>query len=394
MKVLRKAHVNDMGFFRFIKSVRIPVSNVMTRFFAMASLLIFIAHTPADDLRLNQIQVIGTHNSYHIAPAPAVKTLLNTLKKGWVEQIDYTHRPLTEQFEQLGIRQVELDVFADPKGGLFASPQGRKLAGGEGNDIGPDPNANGILSKPGFKVLHVQDVDYRSTVATFSQGLNEIRNWSKVHPKHVPIMVLVELKDDSIPLIPTQPVPYNAKLLNEIDDEIRAIFPAESLITPDTVRGSSVTLKDAVLKNGWPTISSSRGKVLFLMDNEGRIGELYRKDRPSLKGRAMFALCPEEDDAAVMFKHNDPQAEFKIIQRHVKAGFMVRTRADADMVESRKNDGTRRDRAFASGAQFISTDFPEARKDISPYFCRLPTSMIARVNPVNGPKGVEGEIEK
>ena len=94
----------------------------MSRFVSCAALILYSAIAPADDLRLNQIQVVGTHNSYHIAPAPAVKTLLNTLRKGWVEQIDYTHRPLTEQFEKLGIRQVELDVFADQKG----------IAGGRG----------------------------------------------------------------------------------------------------------------------------------------------------------------------------------------------------------------------------------------------------------------------
>ena len=348
----------------------------------------------ADDLRLNQIQVIGTHNSYHIAPAPAVKLLLNTLRKGWVEQIDYTHRPLGEQFEKLGIRQVELDVFADPKGGLYASPQGRKMAAGDGKDIGPDPNASGELSKPGFKVMHVQDVDYRSTVPTFAAGLKEIRTWSQAHPKHVPIMVLVELKDSAVTLIPTKPVLFDAALLDGIDAEIRSAFPTESLITPDSVRRSSVTLREVVTNRGWPTLEASRGKVLFLLDNEGRIGELYRKDRPSLKGRAMFALCPENDPAAAMFKLNEPLTDFDTIQRVVKAGFMVRTRSDSDMVEARKNDVTRRDKAFASGAQFISTDFPESRKDISTFVVQLPNGEIARVNPVSGPKGVVGEIEK
>ena len=76
----------------------------------------------AGDPRLNQIQVIGTHNSYHIAPAPTVLGLIAAGGRRNAEALDYTHRPLAEQFSQLGIRQIELDVFADPKGGLFASP--------------------------------------------------------------------------------------------------------------------------------------------------------------------------------------------------------------------------------------------------------------------------------
>ena len=39
----------------------------------------------------------------------------------------------------------------------------------------------------------------------------------------------------------------------------------------------------------------------------------------------------------------------------VKAGFVVRTRADADTVEARTNDTKRRDAALASGAQYVST---------------------------------------
>ena len=73
-------------------------------------------------IRLNQIQVIGTYNSYHVAPAAEVKKLLAAAKKSWPDEVDYTHRPLAEQFGDLGVRQVELDVFADPLGGLFAKP--------------------------------------------------------------------------------------------------------------------------------------------------------------------------------------------------------------------------------------------------------------------------------
>lgn len=359
--------------------------------FSVVAFLFAVATLHAQDLRLNQIQIIGTHNSYHIAPAPAVKQLIGSFRKTCIDQIDYTHRPLAEQFGKLGIRQVELDVFADTKGGLFAAPLGRKMATG---DIGPDPNADGQLAKPGFKVLHVQDLDYRSTVPTFATGLKEIRAWSRANPKHVPIMVLVELKDDAIPGLPTKPEKFDSALLDAIDAEIRSVFPAESIITPDTARGQAESLKAAIAKQGWPTLATSLGKVLFLLDNEGRIGDLYRKDRPSLKGRAMFALCPEDDPAAVTFKLNDPIKDFEKIQRHVKAGYLVRTRADADTVEARKNDIARRDKALASGAQYVSTDFPEARPDLSPYEVKLIGPVVARSNPVIGPPCLHMDMEK
>ena len=43
----------------------------------------------------------------------------------------------------------------------------------------------------------------------------------------------------------------------------------------------------------------------------------------------------------------------------VAAGHLVRTRADGDVQEPAAGDTTRRDAAIASGAHFVSTDFPE-----------------------------------
>ena len=89
--------------------------------------------------RLNQIQVIGTHNSYHIAPAPAILELVAGSSRRQAEGLDYSHRPFAEQFSDLGIRQIELDVFADPKGGLFAEPTLRKIVEGPGQGPRPRP---------------------------------------------------------------------------------------------------------------------------------------------------------------------------------------------------------------------------------------------------------------
>lgn len=45
-----------------------------------------------------------------------------------------------------GIRQIELDVFSDPNGGLFATAGALKLAGGNGSLADPQ------FQEPGFKV--------------------------------------------------------------------------------------------------------------------------------------------------------------------------------------------------------------------------------------------------
>src|SRR5690606_41242471 len=99
----------------------------------------------------------------------------------------YAHRPRGEQLDA-GVRQVELDVFVDePDGGLYASPVLGPVLG-----LAPvDP----ALSEPGLKVLHVQEVDFRSTCATFTACLTDVREWSDAHPDHLPVTIQVEPKD-------------------------------------------------------------------------------------------------------------------------------------------------------------------------------------------------------
>ncbi len=343
-----------------------------------------------DETRINQIQVIGTHNSYHIAPHPNVQGLLGARGRVAARSLDYTHRPLAEQFSDLGIRQIELDVYADPQGGRYAVPTARRILKGFRKDPGPDPDAEGRLRKPGFKVFHIQDFDYLTTASTFADALRQLRDWSTAHPRHVPILVLVELKDDAIAGLPTRPAPFGKAELDAIDEEIRSTFGPGKLLAPDDVRGSHHTLPEAIRSKGWPALEASRGKVMFALDNEDAVRDRYLADHPALRGRAMFVCVPENHPAAAWMKLNDPVEDFERIRKLVEAGFLVRTRADADTAEARKNDTTRRDKALASGAQFISTDFPEARPEISPYRTRLPGDVVARPNPIGGNPALDG----
>ena len=81
---------------------------------------------------------------------------------------------------------------------------------------------------------------------------------------------------------------------------------------------------------------------------------------------------------------NDPINDFDTIQRLVRDGFLVRTRADADTRQARTGDITQRDKAFSSGAQYISTDYHEPDRRLSDYSVRFPGGQVARSNPVNG----------
>ena len=331
----------------------------------------------AEPVRMNQLQVIGTHNSYHIAPAESMLGVIGTMNKRWRDAFDYTHRPLTEQFEVLGVRQIELDVFADPEGGLYSKPG---LFGLSGANVDPDE----VMKKPGMKVLHVQDLDFRTTALTLKQALTEVRDWSKSNPRHVPVMILIELKDSQPNRLLTKPVAFDRVLLEAVDAEIMAVFQPHQIVLPDDVRAGEKTLREAVLSKGWPTLDSVRGKVMFALDNGGAIRDRYIDGNPSLEGRVMFASVGEQDPGAAFFKVNDPVGRFAKIQRLVETGFIVRTRADAGSAEARRNDTSRREKAFASGAQFVSTDYPEADVRMSDYCVQFEKRAVVRANPVSG----------
>lgn len=340
--------------------------------------------------RLNQIQVIGSHNSYRLAPLPPIQKLIAAARKRDAEALDYAHPPLAEQFTRLGVRQIELDLYADPKGGLFASPSAIKMIKSMGKAPGPPFDPEGLLKKPGLKVLHIPDVDYRTTVPTFQVALKQIRDWSQAHRDHVPILVLVELKDEAIPALPTRPLPFGAAEIESVDAEIRSVFADSELLTPNRVRGGHASLAEAVRNGGWPLLDACRGLVFFALDNEGTIRDRYLDGHPSLKGRVMFASVDAGDPAAAWFKINDPVADFDRIQNLVRSGFLVRTRADADTRQARTNDVSMRDKALASGAQFVSTDYPEPDPRFPKYSVRFEGGIVARSNPVSGDPTLKG----
>jgi hypothetical protein len=346
---------------------------------------------PAPPLAINHIQVIGSHNSFHLKPQPLAFEAITAVSPQLAESIEYSHRPLTEQLEQFGIRQFELDVFADPDGGLYANRAANAVIGLD--PIAPDPE----LQVPGYKVLHTQDFDYETTCLTLVICLTEIAAWSSGHPDHLPVMIMLEIKTQSVPeaaaadgldltidLPWTVPVPTTPELLDALDAEITSVFDRGQLITPDDVRGGAATLETAVLENGWPTIDESRGKVLFALNNTGDVRAMYTQGRPNLEGRPMFTSATPGDPDAAFVRLDDPNSPG--VREAARAGYLIRTRTDSPTADARANDSTDREVAFASGAHYLSTDYYEPSQYFdSPYVVEFPDGAVARCNPVTAP---------
>lgn len=349
------------------------------------------AAAPADGLagsvRINQIQALGTHNSYKLAIPEPLMALIAQRNPDAALTLDYSHRSIAEQFDA-GARQFELDPYDDPEGGAFADPLGVRLLAEQGVTInGPD---RARMSRPGIKVLHASDIDYQSSCLTFVDCLTQIKSASDAHPDHTPILIMINPKHTPISWEGATPVlPFGKEAFDRMEAEILSVFPAESVITPDEVRGDHATLREGVLAGNWPTLDRARGRVLFVIDDSPARWASYAEGHASLAGRLAFVnagSAPEAPEAAVMVM-NEPQRDLDLIRERVAAGFIVRTRSDADTREARSGETARRDAAFASGAQYISTDYiwPDVRFD-SGFTVSVPGGAPARCNPVNAPE--------
>jgi hypothetical protein len=370
-----------------------------------------------NNLRINELQVIGSHNSYRKRTDPYVMGFLEQNASmlppyfnpdNW----DYEHLLLDAQFTDYSIRSIEFDVFDDPAGGLFFFRYGKAVVAGD-----PAAGISNIpeLMEPGLKMLHYPDLDYNTNdYYTFRQGLTAVKDWSDAHPTHLPIVIIVEPKEDNpyveldpiaqlfgIPNMFTNTIPFTVSNLTTIENEIWSVFGDDQVLTPDEVRGNASSLNKAVTQKRWPKLEDARGKIMFVMLPSNNEKEAYLSIYPELQGATLFLFSDPGNPETAFVRLDDPVSNFAQIQNLVNQGYMVRTRADAETVEARyPGDITRRDKAFTSGAQIVSTDYyrPDPRAIQGPasgwsdYSVFFPNGELFRVNPVNGSNNAMGYI--
>jgi len=330
------------------------------------------------NLRLNDVQVIGTHNSYKQRIPDDEFAAHRARDANGADSLDYGHRPLAEQLDR-GIRQLELDVWDDPAGGRWLHPPSALRKGYAAPPWPADRAAQ--MAAPGFKVMHIAEFDFRSSCVSFVACLTIVRDWSKAHPRHAPLMILINAKDSALGPGSPAPLKFDGAAFDRLDAEVRRVFAPAQLIVPDDVQGKFPTLRDAVHADRWPTLGEARGRVLFVLDDDDKKVAMYRGARTSLEGRAMFVTIDERSPASAYLTLNDPIADAAHIAAAVDAGLIVRTRADVDTRQARANDVSRRDAALQSAAQYISTDYFEPDPRFGPYQVRFADRAVARCNP-------------
>ena len=323
---------------------------------------------PIDSIPINQIRIIASHNSYKKKPHPKVLRFLKKFQNKLGDQnnpdfIDYGHLPFSEQFDNYGIRGIELDVNYDPKGGqykrrrvnLFLFGQRQRLKGK-------------ALKKPGFKILHISDVDFETNYLTLKSALEALKSWSDLHPDHFPIYINLEAKgshpaDESKALKRLgfkKCIPFDRRAFLDLEQEISATLSPDQIFKPSDFKKSYSSLQERVLAEGWPLLEEVRGTFIFIL--EGNNKHLYRTfERP-----LFFQYGNQSDANTVFLLRNNPIASEREI-RELNSEFIVRTRSDAGSVESRSNNYDTWNAALRSGAQIISTDYYKADERWSSY---------------------------
>ena len=282
----------------------------------------------SEGVKINEIAVVGTHNSYQLIgtlPKQGLMKVLQIISFGAVEnKAVFEMDTFTEQLEQ-GVRNLEIDIeTVDDEGEVS------------------------------FIVTHDPILDNVSSAHNFAKGLEEIAMWSDNNPGHLPVYLLVEPKDD-VPSINNMKN-FSLEYALEFDKVLRQVL-GDRLLTPAQAMGEYESFEEMRKADGWPALKQAAGKIIVLLHPCGVTQEYIDTDI-SIKTQAMFPMLRfgDIDKAYASFiLDNDPVSATENNKKTVEENnLMVRTRADdyPDFSDERYNS------ADNCGSHIITTDYP------------------------------------
>ncbi|MBR2875758.1 MAG: hypothetical protein IKC01_01325 [Clostridia bacterium] len=283
-----------------------------------------------DAVKINEIAVLGTHNSYQTLATEQTRFLMNiidtiTLKKLGLNTFDFKMDTLTEQLE-MGIRNVEIDIETLDKN-----------------------------EKIEFKVTHNSFIDNASSAYDFEKAMQEIKLWSDNNPGHIPVFIIIEPKSFVIEVngMKKFSLEYAGELEKVLVDTL-----GDSLLTPADMLRDYSSFKEMRENDDWLTLEETQGKIMVLL-HDCDVTESYIALDESVKTQKMFPMLRYDDRNETytsFILENDPwNAESRKAESIDECNLIVRTRADkypdysAERYEVTEN----------CGSQLITTDFPE-----------------------------------
>ncbi|MBE6748178.1 MAG: phosphatidylinositol-specific phospholipase C domain-containing protein [Ruminococcaceae bacterium] len=283
-----------------------------------------------DGVKLNEIAILGTHNSYQRLATAETRFAMNivdtiTFKKFGLNTFDFQMDTLTGQLE-MGIRNVEIDIETLDKD-----------------------------NKIEFKVTHNTIVDNASSAYDFTKALTEIKMWSDNNPGHIPVIVIVEPKSFVIEINGMKK--FSLGYAKELDKIIENTL-GDSLLTPKDVLRNYASFKEMRENDDWISLKEAQGKILVLL-HDCDVTESYIALDESIKTQKMFPMLRYDDrneSYTSFILENDPwNADSRKAETIDECNLIVRTRADKypDFSDERYEITEN------CGSQIITTDFPE-----------------------------------
>ena len=281
-----------------------------------------------ENVKINEIAVIGTHNSYQMTETLCnrmMMKMLNIITFGAVQdKTAFEMDTFTDQLEH-GVRNLELDIET--------------------------ADDNGDIS---FVVTHHPLLENVSSAYDFSKALEEIALWSDNNPGHLPVYLLVEPKSLVPPINNLKS--FTVEYALELDNIIRQTL-GDRLLTPKDAMGEYSSLEDMRMNDSWPTLESAAGKIIVLMHTCDVTPEYIAVDE-TISIQAMFPMVGVADtdkSYASFILANKPASAAKKRSKTIdEKNLMVRTRADSypDFNDERY------EYAKECGSQIITTDYP------------------------------------
>jgi len=280
-----------------------------------------------ESIKLNHIKMLATHNSYKKTAVPLGRLFvsLGTGSKEEGQALKYGYKTITEQLS-LGIRSMEFDLR---------------------------------LRKTEFYLTHVPLVDNSSVAPSFDLALEEIKLYSTNNPNHLPIIILMEIKDDWM-ILDHALQKIDQSHLIKLDNLIKQKL-GNSLYQPKDLNEDDKTLKETIQTTGWPSVKSLLGKVIIVLHPSNFTQTYYEIDQ-TLQTQSMFLGLYEQDEDkeyASFFVHNSLNVDR--INELVDNHFIVRTRIDSELNFLSENF----DKALLSNAQILTSDFLIGRSDLN-----------------------------
>jgi hypothetical protein len=324
-----------------------------------------IAQEFPDSIPMNEIRVLASHNSYKVEPTARTMKFINRFKSALGEenqpfQLSYSHVPISDQLSTYHIRGLELDVYNDPKGGRYFKHRLNLFIPKQ--RIREEKYTK--LKEPGFKIIHIPDIDYQTNYLTLADALEELNAWSLSNPTHAPIFVNIELKGsalgDEAGILRLfgykKAIPFDRISLMQMDSLLKEKL--STLFTTTEFRANEKTLQSRIKNQGWPTIGAVRGRIFVIIQGSGA------QHYPSNAGAFVYGN-PENPDC-IFLLYDDP-FQYEELTKQMRTTHMIRTRTDAGTIEARANDYSRLKKSLEIGAQILSTDYYKKDPNIGPF---------------------------